>query len=99
MIDFEKILPEFQEFLLAKKFVLKKNVGFYAYWVSKFIEYSNDNQALATPLKISKYIALLKECVNRTDVATKTDLMLPAKPVMLPPKPVDVATPPDVTIL
>ena len=61
MINFEKILPEFQEFLLAKKFVLKKNAGFYAYWVSKFIEYSNDNLALATPLKISKYIAQLKE--------------------------------------
>jgi integron integrase len=35
------ILPEFQKFLLAKGLVKEKSVSYYAYWVSKFIEFTN----------------------------------------------------------
>lgn len=61
MIDFENILPEFQRFLLDKNIAPQKNAGFYAYWASKFIEFSNDHQELPVVLRKTKFVSTLKE--------------------------------------
>jgi len=42
--DYNPILPEFQEFLTSREFVSKKNTPYYAYWVSKFLDFSNNNK-------------------------------------------------------
>jgi hypothetical protein len=41
-----RILPEFQDFLLSRSLVPEKNVSFYAHWVSKFLVFSNRNEGL-----------------------------------------------------
>lgn len=33
-------LPDFQKFILDKKLVPNKNASFYAYWVSRFLDYA-----------------------------------------------------------
>lgn len=33
-------LPEFQKFLLERKLVPEKNVTFFAYWVSRFLDFA-----------------------------------------------------------
>lgn len=35
------ILPEFQEFLRTRRLVQKKYISYYAYWASKFFNYSS----------------------------------------------------------
>ena len=35
----KEILPEFQKFLLERKLVPDKNTPFYAYWVSRFLDF------------------------------------------------------------
>ena len=40
----EGLLPDFQNFLSSRKLVPEKNVPYYAYWVSKFVDFSNHNQ-------------------------------------------------------
>jgi len=42
-----KILPDFQEFLLSRGFAPPKNVPFYANWVNKFLAFSNRNKSLS----------------------------------------------------
>jgi hypothetical protein len=37
------ILPEFQNFLISRQLVPKKNVPFYANWVGKFLSFLNLN--------------------------------------------------------
>jgi len=34
-------LPEFQQYLLSRKLVLEKNAPYYAYWVSRYLAFSN----------------------------------------------------------
>jgi integron integrase len=41
-----RILPEFQDFLLSHKLVPEKNVPYYALWVSKFLAFSNKSSHL-----------------------------------------------------
>ncbi len=36
-----RVLPEFQNFLLSRSLVPEKNASFYAHWVSKFLAFSN----------------------------------------------------------
>jgi site-specific recombinase XerD len=55
-----KILPEFQDFLLSRSLVPAKNAPFYAYWVSKFLAFSNKNQDLGPDLRVQKFLTLLK---------------------------------------
>ncbi len=38
--DKVELLPEFQKFLLVRKLVPEKNTRFFAYWVSRFLEFS-----------------------------------------------------------
>ena len=61
-----KILPEFQEFLLANNLVPEKRIPFYAYWVGKFLAFSNNNEIASVNLRIKKFIDFLnKDRVNR----------------------------------
>ncbi|HUL22983.1 MAG TPA: integron integrase [Thermodesulfobacteriota bacterium] len=55
-----RILPEFQDFLLSRSLVPAKNAPFYAYWVSKFLIFSNKNQDLGPNLRVEKFLTLLK---------------------------------------
>jgi integron integrase len=56
----DRILPEFQDFLLARSLVPTKNVPFYAYWVSKFLAFSNRNQDLGSDLRVQEFLNQLK---------------------------------------
>ena len=55
-----QLLPEFQKFLINRKLVPEKNVSFYAYWVSKFIVFLNNNKTMSKELRIEKFLAQLK---------------------------------------
>jgi hypothetical protein len=56
----DRILPEFQDFLLSRSLVRAKNAPFYAHWVSKFFAFSNGNQDLGFSLKVQKFLNQLK---------------------------------------
>jgi integron integrase len=55
-----RILPEFQDFLLSRSLVPARNAPFYAHWVSEFLAFSNKNQDLGPDLRVQKFITLLK---------------------------------------
>ena len=65
------ILPEFQEFLISREFVSKKNASYYAYWVSKFLDFSNHNEELPLDMRIAKFISLMKKQKNIDDWQVK----------------------------
>ena len=51
-----RVLPEFQNFLLSRSLVPEKNVSFYAHWVSKFLAFSNRNEELQPDLRVEKFL-------------------------------------------
>lgn len=53
------ILPEYQKYLIFNKLVPEKNVQFYALWVSKFLSFSNKNEAFTVDIKIEKFLESL----------------------------------------
>ncbi len=55
-----KILPEFQNFLLSHKLVPEKNISFYAHWVSKFLGFSPKDENLSLDLRIKNFLNHLK---------------------------------------
>jgi hypothetical protein len=55
-----RILPEFQDFLLSRSLVPTKNAPFYAHCVSELLAFSNKNQDFALDLRIQKSLTLLK---------------------------------------
>jgi len=63
----DRILPEFQDFLLSRSLVPEKNAPFYANWVSKFLVFSNRNDDLAPDLKTEKFLNELKSQKNIAD--------------------------------
>ena len=52
-------LPEFQKFLLEHKLVPAKNVTFFAYWVSRFLDYAKKHGISATEYHESAIIEFL----------------------------------------
>jgi hypothetical protein len=56
-----RILPEFEDFLLSRSLVPAKNAPFYAHWVSKFLAFSNKNQDLGPDLRVEKFLNQLNE--------------------------------------
>jgi integron integrase len=52
-------LPEFQKFLLEHKLVPAKNVAFFAYWVSRFLDYARKRDLSATEYHESAVIEFL----------------------------------------
>lgn len=63
----KQILSEFQEFLLDKKFIPEKNTSFYAYWVSKFLLFSNTAETLPVDVRIKKFLDQLSVEAEITD--------------------------------
>jgi integron integrase len=57
---FNGTLPEFQKYLISHKFVSEKNVSYYAYWVSKFLRFSNNNRGLGQDLLVRKFLGHLR---------------------------------------
>jgi integron integrase len=55
-----RILPEFQDFLLSRSLVPAKNAPFYAHWVSKFLAFSNRNEDLDSNLRVQKFLNQFK---------------------------------------
>jgi site-specific recombinase XerD len=66
-----RILPEFQDFLLSRSLVRAKNAPFYAYWVSKFLAFSNKNQDLGPDLRVQKFLTTEKTIQNAVKEAVK----------------------------
>ena len=56
----DRILPEFQDFLLSRSLVPAKNVPFYAHWVSKFLAFSNRNEDLGSNLRVQEFLNQMK---------------------------------------
>lgn len=53
---FSRTLPEFQKYLISHKFVSEKNAPYHAYWVSKFLGFSNNNKELSQDLLSRKFL-------------------------------------------
>ncbi len=66
-----RILPEFQDFLLSRSLVPAKNAPFYAHWVSKFLAFSNNNQDLGPDLRVEKFLNQLKSQRKTADWQAK----------------------------
>ena len=54
------ILPEFQEFIAERKLAPESQIPFYAYWVSKFLRFSNSRQDKPLDLRIQMFLDSLK---------------------------------------
>ena len=63
----EEVLPEFQKYLLTRKLVKEKKVPFYAYWASKFLSFSNNNEEIGVELRVNKFLDRLKKQKNISD--------------------------------
>lgn len=63
----DRVLPEFQKYLLSRKLVKEKNVPFYAYWASKFLSFSNNNEEIGVELRVNRFLDRLKKQKNISD--------------------------------
>ena len=57
----EKILPEFQDFLISRDLIPEKHIRYYAYWVSRFLAFSNNNENMILEQKILHFLAKLRK--------------------------------------
>lgn len=62
-----KTLQGFQEFLISRQLVPQKNIPYYAYWVSKFLSFSNKNEHLNIDLQSRKFLKYLNNSENIAD--------------------------------
>jgi integron integrase len=58
--SYENVLPEFQKFLLDKKFTDSKYVSYCAVWVDKFLKFSQNYGNLSFLEQQNKFLALLE---------------------------------------
>lgn len=56
----QKLLPEFQDYLLARKVVAGKNIPFFAWWVSQFLAFNNGNEHLPLEVRIDLFLRQLE---------------------------------------
>ena len=63
----KQILSEFKKFLFDKKFIPEKNTPFYAYWVNKFLYFSNNTEILPADARIKKFLDQLSAKAETTD--------------------------------
>lgn len=59
------MLLDFQDFLSSRRLAPKKNISYYAYWVSKFLDFSNHNQEMPLNTRRKQFLNLLK---NQKDI-------------------------------
>jgi hypothetical protein len=62
-----RILPEFQDFLLSHRLVPEKNAPYYARWVSRFLAFSNKSRHLDHDTLTSEFMHSLKSEENIAD--------------------------------
>jgi len=62
-----KILPEFQDFLLSHRLVPEKNAPYYALWVSRFLAFSNKKRHLDHDTLTFEFMHSLKSEENIAD--------------------------------
>ena len=60
-------MPEFQKYLLSRQLVPEKNVSFYAWWVSKFLAFSNTHGGLSRQLLVERFLDHLTKHEHITD--------------------------------
>jgi integron integrase len=62
-----KVLTDYQDFLLSRGLVQEKYVSYYAHWASRYLAFSNRNENLSADLKIEAFINDLKKQNKITD--------------------------------
>jgi len=62
----QKLLPEFQNYLLSRGLVPEKNIPFYALWASRFLSFGNRNENLSLDIRIEQF---LKEMETKKKLA------------------------------
>jgi len=55
-----RLLPDFQQFLLHRKLVPENQVSFYAFWASRFVRFLNSADDKPISLKIQSFLDTLK---------------------------------------
>lgn len=55
------LLPDFQKFIVVRKLAAESQIPFYAYWVSKFLRFSNTKQDKSLDLRIQMFLDALKK--------------------------------------
>ena len=55
-----RLLPDFQQFLLHRKLVPENQVSFYAFWGSRFVRFLNSADDKPISLKIQSFLDTLK---------------------------------------
>ena len=63
MIDI--VLPDFQKFLAERELVPQNQIAFYAQWVSKFLAFSNNHEAVRIDLEIKRFLDYLSDKKNK----------------------------------
>src|SRR3989339_436381 len=64
---YNRVLPEFQRFLLSGRIVPEKNVSFYAHWVNKFLSFAGQGAGGDAGLDARMFIDHLKNDPGITD--------------------------------
>jgi hypothetical protein len=57
--DGQKLLPDFQKFLLERKLVPEKNIPYFAYWVSRFLAFARNRDMPASEYREQAVIEFL----------------------------------------
>jgi len=61
------LLPDFQKYIAQRNLAPENQIHFYAYWVSKFLRFSNSKQDKPLDLRIQKFLNSLKKDKNLQD--------------------------------
>ncbi len=57
---YEKLMPEFQKFLISRKLATFKTASFYAYWVNRFSKFADSHPELSAQEQKEKFLGLLQ---------------------------------------
>lgn len=57
--EWQKLLPEFQKFLLERKLVPEKNIPYFAYWISRFLAFAQTRNIPASEYREQAVIEFL----------------------------------------
>ena len=85
----EEALPQFQQFVMSRKSVPTKNVSFYAYWVSKFLAFSNNHANLFPKARVDKFLNSLRVSSSTQNQAFNALLFLLRDMSNVPKSPLD----------
>lgn len=63
----DTVFPDFQDFLLSRRIVPEKQASYYAYWVSRFLAFTNGSEQDKRDLLIEQFLSGLKEDKRLSD--------------------------------